>query len=115
MQYPTEIKLELNLFASFKTQKKILLLFNSILNFFWGAVRLGACYNYGSKCPSLKYCQSSLILKDQVSISLSHSTSYCRSIAIHLIWKESVLKNIIYTALHSLQPKLNPVMRVLFL
>ena len=52
MQYPTEIKLELNLFASFKKQKKFLLLFNSILNLFWGAVRLGARYNYGSKCLS---------------------------------------------------------------
>ena len=52
MQYPTEIKLKLNLFASFKKQKKILLLFNSILNLFWGAVRLGARYNYGLKCPS---------------------------------------------------------------
>ena len=42
------------MFASFKKQKKILLLFNSILNLFLGAVRLGARYNYGSKFSQLK-------------------------------------------------------------
>lgn len=47
MQYPTEIKLKLNLFASFKKQNSIEQ-YSKLLNFFWGAVRLGARYNYGN-------------------------------------------------------------------